>query len=98
MNFPSFFSPVKIGPYQLQHRLVMAPLTRMRAEKPSLSPRPLNAEYYAQRATPGGLIIAEASPVVATGFGSLGVPSGLSGGSRIPRSSPAARCRSRHLR
>jgi N-ethylmaleimide reductase len=52
----------------------MAPLSRMRAEKPSLSPRPLNAEYYAQRATPGGLIIAEASPVVATGFGSLGVP------------------------
>src|SRR6202035_5655655 len=53
---------------------VMAPLTRMRAEKPSLAPRPLNVEYYAQRATPGGLIIAEASPVVATGFGSPGVP------------------------
>src|SRR5258705_1462564 len=52
----------------------MAPLTRMRAEKPSLAPRPLNVEYYAQRATPGGLIIAEASPVMATGFGSPGVP------------------------
>src|SRR5262245_6949643 len=74
MNFPSLFSPVKIGPYQLTHRLVMAPLTRMRAEKPSLAPRPLNAEYYAQRATPGGLLIAEASPVVETGFGSPGVP------------------------
>ena len=74
MNFPSLFSPLKIGPYQLKHRVVMAPLTRMRAEKPSLSPRPLNAEYYAQRATPGGLLIAEASPVTATGFGSPGVP------------------------
>jgi N-ethylmaleimide reductase len=74
MNYPSLFSPLQIGPYQLGHRLVMAPLTRMRAEKPSLAPRPLNAEYYAQRATPGGLIIAEASPVVATGFGSPGVP------------------------
>src|SRR6266480_2791887 len=74
MNFPSLFSPVKIGPYQLKHRLAMAPLTRMRAEKPSLAPRPLNAEYYAQRATPGGLIIAEASPVAATAFGSPGVP------------------------
>ena len=74
MNYPSLFSPLQIGPYQLNHRLVMAPLTRMRAEKPSLAPRPLNAEYYAQRATPGGLIIAEASPVVATGFGSPGVP------------------------
>jgi N-ethylmaleimide reductase len=74
MNYPSLFSPLQIGPYQLGHRLVMAPLTRMRAEKPSLAPRPLNAKYYAQRATPGGLIIAEASPVVATGFGSPGVP------------------------
>ncbi len=74
MNYPSLFSPLKVGPYQLKHRLVLAPLTRMRAEKPSLAPRPLNAEYYAQRATPGGLLIAEASPVMATGFGSPGVP------------------------
>jgi N-ethylmaleimide reductase len=74
MNFPSLFSPIQIGPYQLKHRLALAPLTRMRAEKPSLAPRPLNAEYYAQRATPGGLLIAEASPVAATAFGSPGVP------------------------
>lgn len=74
MNFPSLFSPLRVGPYQLGHRLIMAPLTRMRAEKPSLAPRPLNVEYYAQRATPGGLLIAEASPVMATGFGSPGVP------------------------
>jgi N-ethylmaleimide reductase len=74
MNFPSLFSPLQIGPYRLKHRVAMAPLTRMRAEKPSLAPRPLNVEYYAQRATEGGLIIAEASPVMATGFGSPGVP------------------------
>jgi N-ethylmaleimide reductase len=53
---------------------MMAPLTRMRAARPSLAPRPLNADYYAQRATPGGLIIAEASPVTATGHGNPGVP------------------------
>jgi N-ethylmaleimide reductase len=46
----------------------------MRAERPSLVPRPLNAEYYSQRATPGGLIIAEATPVLATGHGNPGVP------------------------
>jgi N-ethylmaleimide reductase len=74
MNFPSLFSPLEVGPCRLKHRVVMAPLTRMRAEKPSLAPRPLNAEYYAQRATPGGLIIAEASPVAATGHGNAGVP------------------------
>src|ERR1700722_17009822 len=74
MNFPALFSPLQIGPYQLQHRVVMAPLTRMRAERSSFAPRDLNAEYYRQRATPGGLIIAEASPVMATGRGNAGTP------------------------
>src|SRR6185437_16160444 len=74
MNFPRLFSPLKVGPYQLKHRVALAPLTRLRAAKPSLAPRPLNAEYYAQRATPGGLLIAEASPVLPTGFGNPGVP------------------------
>src|ERR1700741_5362457 len=74
MTSPHLFSPLQVGPYQLRHRVAMAPLTRMRAAKPSLAPRPLNAEYYAQRATEGGLIIAEASPVTTTGFGNPGVP------------------------
>src|SRR5258707_13906074 len=52
----------------------MAPLTRMRAERESFAPRTLNAEYYGQRATPGGLIIAEASPVMATARGNAGTP------------------------
>jgi N-ethylmaleimide reductase len=74
MNFPSLFSPLTIGRYRLAHRLVMAPLTRMRAEQSSFAPRRLNAEYYAQRATPGGLIVAEASPVMATGRGNPRTP------------------------
>jgi len=74
MNFPSLFSPLQVGPYRLQHRVVMAPLTRMRAERSSFAPRALNAEYYGQRATPGGLIVAEASPVMATGRGNPGTP------------------------
>ena len=74
MNFPSLFSPLQIGPYRLEHRVVMAPLTRMRADRATLAPRPLNAEYYGQRATSGGLIIAEASPVMASGYGNPGVP------------------------
>ena len=74
MNFPSLFSPLQVGPYRLQHRVVMAPLTRMRAERSSFAPRALNAEYYGQRATPGGLIIAEASPVMVTGRGNPATP------------------------
>jgi N-ethylmaleimide reductase len=71
---PALFSPLKIGPFELAHRVVMAPLTRMRAEPGTLAPHTLNAEYYAQRATPGGLLIAEASPVLPTGFGNPNVP------------------------
>jgi N-ethylmaleimide reductase len=74
MNFPSLFSPLQVGPYRLRHRVVMAPLTRMRAERSSFAPRALNAEYYGQRATPGGLIIAEASPVMAAGRGNPATP------------------------
>jgi N-ethylmaleimide reductase len=74
MNFPHLFSPLKIGPYQLDHRVVMAPLTRLRADKPTLAAWAMTAEYYSQRATRGGLIIAEASPVVVSGFGNSRVP------------------------
>ena len=74
MNFPHLFSPLQVGPYRPAHRVAMAPLTRMRADRSSFAPRPLNAEYYAQRATPGGLLIAEASPVMVTGRGNPGTP------------------------
>jgi N-ethylmaleimide reductase len=63
------FTPLRIGPYELSHRVIMAPLTRMRAARPGNVPRPLNAEYYGQRASKGGLIIAEASQVVPEGQG-----------------------------
>src|ERR1700746_1907933 len=74
MNFPHLFSPLHVGPFRLQHRVVMAPLTRMRADRSSFAPRALNAQYYGQRATPGGLIIAEASPVTVTGRGNPATP------------------------
>ena len=74
MTFSSLFKPLQLGPYQLAHRVAMAPLTRMRAERDSFAPRPLNAEYYGQRASKGGLIVAEASPVVSQGRGNPATP------------------------
>ena len=74
MNFPKLFQPIRLGPHALKHRIAMAPLTRMRADTTSLAARALNAEYYAQRATDGGLIIAEASQVTPTGRGSPNTP------------------------
>jgi N-ethylmaleimide reductase len=63
MTTDALFHSLRIGPLALSHRVVMAPLTRMRANVPDCVPTALNARYYAQRATPGGLIIAEASQV-----------------------------------
>ena len=68
------FTPWTVGPCPLSHRVVMAPLTRMRAQTPGNAPQPLNAEYYGQRATAGGLIIAEASQVLPTGQGAPATP------------------------
>lgn len=57
----TLFSPLKIGNYSLNHRIVMPPLTRMRAKNGI--PHILANEYYSQRATNGGLIIAEATQI-----------------------------------
>jgi N-ethylmaleimide reductase len=74
MSSASLFKPLAVGPYTVKHRIAMAPLTRMRAQPDSLAARALNAEYYAQRATEGGLIIAEASQVMQQGQGSPNTP------------------------
>jgi len=61
------FSPLEVGPYRLNHRVIMAPLTRMRAQQGTVSAHALNVEHYSQRASDGGLIIAEASQISQVG-------------------------------
>jgi N-ethylmaleimide reductase len=68
------FTPLKIGPTMLKHRVVMAPLTRSRSIQPNSIPGDLMAEYYAQRASDGGLIIGEATNISVTSRGWLGAP------------------------
>ncbi len=55
-------SPLTAGAFKLPNRVLMAPLTRCRADADH-NPTPLMAEYYAQRAS-AGLIIAEATMVM----------------------------------
>lgn len=55
----SLFEPLQAGANWLPNRILMAPLTRCRAEADHV-PGPLMAEYYAQRAS-AGLLIAEAT-------------------------------------
>lgn len=67
------FTPMTLGTHELAHRIVMAPLTRMRSE-PGDVPGDLMVEYYTQRASEGGLIISEATPVSIRGNGYAGAP------------------------
>ena len=55
------FLPFRVGRFELKHRIVMPPLTRLRAPDPVNAPGAMNAEYYGQRASEGGLQIAEAT-------------------------------------
>jgi N-ethylmaleimide reductase len=73
VNEPDLFTPVQLGPYQLTHRVVMAPLTRMRTAS-DFVPNDLLVEHYSQRATQGGYIVAEGTVISETGHGYYGAP------------------------
>ncbi|KAI9706800.1 MAG: hypothetical protein M1820_004771 [Bogoriella megaspora] len=61
MASPSLFEPMQIGTSKLNHRVVMSPLTRFRAEADHV-PTTMMLEYYQQRATvPGTLLTTEAT-------------------------------------
>ncbi|KAK9382887.1 uncharacterized protein V2V93DRAFT_363743 [Kockiozyma suomiensis] len=69
------FSPITVGPYTLNHRIVMPPLTRFRASDNGVPITELMVQYYAERSlVPGTLIIAEATDVNALGGGFDNVP------------------------
>jgi 2,4-dienoyl-CoA reductase-like NADH-dependent reductase (Old Yellow Enzyme family) len=63
----TLFDPIQLGALQLPNRIVMAPLTRCRADEGRV-PNALMAEYYVQRAS-AGLIISEATSVSPMGVG-----------------------------
>src|SRR6202453_866242 len=67
MSKELLFSPLQLGALQIPNRIIMAPLTRMRAGANSV-PTPMNAKYYAQRAS-AGLIISEGTAVSADAHG-----------------------------
>ncbi|MFA4929053.1 MAG: alkene reductase [Patulibacter sp.] len=65
-RFDVLRSPLRLGALQLPHRVVMAPLTRNRADEDG-TPNALMAEYYGQRAGSAALIVSEATWVVQQG-------------------------------
>jgi len=69
---PSLFDPIRVGAISTANRIVMAPLTRNRADAGQV-PSALAATYYAQRAD-AGLIVSEATQISAVGQGYFGTP------------------------
>lgn len=67
----NLFSPVKVGSYTLPNRMVMAPMTRLRAI--DSVPQPLMATYYAQRVS-AGLIVTECTMVSPLSLGYMNCP------------------------
>ena len=68
------FQPARVGTLELQHRIVMAPLTRLRANDHHEHTE-LAVEYYSQRAsTPGTFIITEATFIAPQAGGKSNVP------------------------
>src|SRR4051795_10638710 len=55
------FDPLRVGEVEIDNRIVMAPMTRSRADDAGVQPAHV-AEYYRQRAS-AGLIITEATNI-----------------------------------
>ena len=66
------FTPITVGDFALRNRIVMAPMTRSRADAQGV-PSPLTAEYYGSRAE-GGLLISEGTAPSAAGLGYARTP------------------------
>lgn len=72
MSTDVLFTPTELGDIKLKNRIVMAPLTRSRANEMGV-PAEFAAEYYAQRAG-AGLIITEATQASFQGMGYARTP------------------------
>ncbi len=72
-NTVKLFSPVKVGALELSHRVVHAPMTRLRSDEDH-SPSAMMVEYYRQRASEGGLLITESAHPSYDSRGYIGAP------------------------
>jgi len=83
---PTLFTPLQVGELLLSNRIVMAPLTRVRAGTTHV-PNDMMVDYYAQRAS-SGLIMTECTMVDAhacafTGEGGIYSPAHVAGWTRV---------------
>lgn len=73
MSKQPLLQKLTLGDLELQNRVIMAPMTRSRADNPENAPTAIHAEYYRQRAS-AGLIITEGSQVSKKAVGYINTP------------------------
>lgn len=69
----NLFQPIELGGISSKSRIIMAPLTRGRAQMPGNLPTDMMTTYYRQRSS-AGLIISEATGISVEGLGWPGAP------------------------
>src|SRR5258708_27324932 len=74
LSADKLFTPIQVGPMDLKHRVVMAPLTRSRSVQPGSIPGDLMLEDYSQRVSDGGLIVSEGTSISIAGGGGFRAP------------------------
>ncbi|KAG0142779.1 hypothetical protein CROQUDRAFT_673355 [Cronartium quercuum f. sp. fusiforme G11] len=73
----ALFTPIQLGRLMLNHRIVLAPLTRFRADPVTQAQTLLgdsHAQYYGQRTTSGGLLISEGVQISPNAAGYANAP------------------------
>jgi N-ethylmaleimide reductase len=73
MNKQPLLEELELNDLKLKNRVIMAPLTRSRADNPGNTPTDLHVEYYVQRAS-AGLIITEGSQISQKAVGYINTP------------------------
>lgn len=68
MTDSDLFKPAKLGTWNLANRIVMAPMSRFRADPKTWVPAKYAADYYGQRNT-GGMLITEATQMLPDAVG-----------------------------
>jgi N-ethylmaleimide reductase len=67
-------TPVQVGAITLKHRVVMPPMSRLRAQPGTGVPSDLMLTYYSQRASDGGLMLTEATAIAVSARGYYHAP------------------------
>ncbi|MCS4434015.1 alkene reductase [Aquiflexum gelatinilyticum] len=73
MSIQPLLEKLQLGDLELKNRIVMAPMTRNRADNPGNIPTEIQATYYSQRAS-AGLLITEGSQVSKIAVGYINTP------------------------